>query len=379
MHDPKRLGKLASQRESRDPKELSEVAIKFLTAQGACAVGICTKETLAGGPPSTDLEYVLSEARSAVSFAVPMDQEKIERYLAKENHADHQQDNVRTNTFVTGLAVGLAEYWNQQGIVSRGLCGNGVYRHDTPGGMYDFMPDISHRYLAVRSGVGWFGLSGNVITKQSGASVILGSVVTTALLEPTEPLPEDDKYCDECQLCMASCTSGLMHPKEKTTVTLGDREFSYSKRRNYHRCDLVCGGFTGLAKNGKWSTWSPGRFEVPEDDDEVQPALLQALLATAPRPAIAGGFHAVAMPGLRVLNVTCANCQLLCHPERDERKRRYKLLTKGGVVVQNPDGSLEAVTRKQAEERLAAMSPEQRAMYEKAEPSCSSQSDPEEP
>jgi len=379
MHDPKRLGKLASQRGSRDPKELSEVATKFLTAQGACAVGICTKETLAGGPPSTDLEYVLSEARSAVSFAVPMDQEKIERYLAKENHADHQQDNVRTNTFVTGLAVGLAEYWNQQGIVSRGLCGNGVYRHDTPGGMYDFMPDISHRYLAVRSGVGWFGLSGNVITKQSGASVILGSVVTTALLEPTEPLPEDDKYCDECQLCMASCTSGLMHPKEKTTVTLGDREFSYSKRRNYHRCDLVCGGFTGLAKNGKWSTWSPGRFEVPEDDDEVQPALLQALLATAPRPAIAGGFHAVAMPGLRVLNVTCANCQLLCHPERDERKRRYKLLTKGGVVVQNPDGSLEAVTRKQAEERLAAMSPEQRAMYEKAEPSCSSQSDPEEP
>ena len=379
MHDPKRLGKLASQRGSRDPKEVSEVATKFLTAQGACAVGICTKETLAGGPPSTDLEYVLSEARSAVSFAVPMDQEKIERYLAKENHADHQQDNVRTNTFVTGLAVGLAEYWNQQGIVSRGLCGNGVYRHDTPGGMYDFMPDISHRYLAVRSGVGWFGLSGNVITKQSGASVILGSVVTTALLEPTEPLPEDDKYCDECQLCMASCTSGLMHPKEKTTVTLGDREFSYSKRRNYHRCDLVCGGFTGLSKKRKWSTWSPGRFEVPEDDDEVQPALLQALLATAPRPAIAGGFHAVAMPGLRVLNVTCANCQLLCHPERDERKRRYKLLTKGGVVVQNPDGSLEAVTRKQAEERLAAMSPEQRAMYEKAEPSCSSQSDPEEP
>jgi epoxyqueuosine reductase QueG len=308
-----------------------------------------------------------------------MDQEKIERYLAKENHADHQQDNVRTNTFVTGLAVGLAEYWNQQGIVSRGLCGNGVYRHDTPGGMYDFMPDISHRYLAVRSGVGWFGLSGNVITKQSGASVILGSVVTTALLEPTEPLSEDDKYCDECQLCMASCTSGLMHPKEKTTVTLGDREFSYSKRRNYHRCDLVCGGFTGLSKKRKWSTWSPGRFEVPEDDDEVQPALLQALLATAPRPAIAGGFHAVAMPGLRVLNVTCANCQLLCHPERDERKRRYKLLTKGGVVVQNPDGSLEAVTPKQAEKRLAAMSPEQRAMYEKAEPSCSSQGDPEEP
>jgi epoxyqueuosine reductase QueG len=379
MHDPKLLGKLASRLRSRDPADLSEAAIKFLTAQGACAVGVCTKETLAGGPPSTDLEYVLPEAKSAVSFAVPMDQGKIERYLAKENHADHQQDNIHTNTFVTGLAVGLAEYWNQRGIISRGICGNGVYRHDTPGGMYDFMPDISHRYLAVRSGVGWFGLSGNVITKQYGASVVLGSVVTTALLEPTDPLPEDDKYCDECQLCMASCTSGLMDRKEKTTVSIGGAEFSYSERRSYERCDLVCGGFTGLSENRKWSTWSPGRFDVPKDDDEVQPALMQALVASAPRPEIAGGFYAPAMPGLRVLNITCCNCQLICHPDRDERKRRYKLLTRGGVVVQHPDGSLEALTPKQAEAHLAAMSPEQRAMYESAEPPCSPQSDAAEP
>jgi epoxyqueuosine reductase QueG len=379
MHDPKLLGKLASRLRSRDPADLSEAATRFLTAQGACAVGICTKETLAGGPPSTDLEYVLPEAKSAVSFAVPMDQGKIERYLAKENHADHQQDNIHTNTFVTGLAVGLAEYWNQRGIISRGICGNGVYRHDTPGGMYDFMPDISHRYLAVRSGVGWFGLSGNVITKQYGASVVLGSVVTTALLAPTEPLPEDDKYCDECQLCMASCTSGLMDRKEKTTVSIGGAEFSYSERRSYERCDLVCGGFTGLSENRKWSTWSPGRFDVPKDDDEVQPALMQALVASAPRPEIAGGFYAPAMPGLRVLNITCCNCQLICHPDRDERKRRYKLLTRGGVVVQHPDGSLEALTPKQAEAHLAAMSPEQRAMYESAEPPCSPQSDAAEP
>ena len=379
MHDPKLLGKLASQLRSRDPADLSEIATKFLTAQGACAVGICTKETLAGGPPSTDLEYVLPGAKSAVSFAVPMDQAKIERFLAKEDHAGHQQDNIHTNTFVTGLAFGLAQYWNQQGIASLGICGNGVYRQDTPGGMYDLMPDISHRYLAVRSGVGWFGLSGNVITKQNGASVVLGSVVTTALLEPTDPLPEDEKYCDECKLCMASCTSGLMDPKEKTSVSIGDAEFSHSKRRNYERCDFVCAGFTGLSENGKWSTWAPGRFEVPEDDDEVQPALIEAVFATAPRPEIAGGFYAPAIPGLRALNVTCGNCQLICHPDRSERKRRYKLLTKGGVVVQHLDGSLEALTPEQAEAHLAAMSPEERAMYASAEPSCDSRSNAAEP
>jgi epoxyqueuosine reductase QueG len=294
-----------------------------------------------------------------------MDQEKIERYLAKEDHAGHQDDNTHTNVFTSGLAVSLAEYWKQHGIPSYGCLSNAVYRPDTPRGMLDFLPDISHRYLAVASGVGWFGYSGNVITQEHGAAVILGSVVTSAELIPTEPLPEEDKYCDECQLCRASCASGLMHPKEKTTVTLGDREFSYSKRRSYHRCDLVCGGFTGLAKNGKWSTWSPGRFPVPDEDEDFIPALVEALSASAPRPDLAGGFHHPAMPANRKINFTCGNCQLICHPERDERKRRYKLLTESGVVVQHEDGRLEAVAPDIAEKYVSELPDPKRAMYEK--------------
>jgi epoxyqueuosine reductase QueG len=242
---------------------------------------------------------------------------------------------------------------------------NAVYRKETPRGIYDFMPDLSHRYVAVAAGVGRFGVSGNVMTEEHGACVTLGTVVTTAELIPNEPLSSDQHVCDTCQLCYASCLSGLMDRKKKTTVTMGGREFSYSERRSYHRCDLVCGGFTGLAKNGKWSTWSPGRFEVPESDEEFAPALGDAIRASAPRPEIEGGFHHPAMPGGRKLNMTCGNCQLLCHPDREERKRRYKLLIKSGVVVQSEDGSLEAVPREIAEKHLREMSAEKRAMYEK--------------
>ena len=347
-----------------DRTQLTRFAIDYLMCEGACAAGVVTTETLAGGPPSTDLEYVLSGAKSAVSFAVPLDQEKIERFLSKQDHAGHQRDNIHTNLFVTGLAVGLATYLDQRGHPSSGVSANTVYRKDTPRGLLDFMPDLSHRYLAVRSGIGWFGLSGNVITRTHGAAVILGAVVTTADLEPTDPLPAEEKYCDECRLCMASCASGLMDKKERTTVSMGGMEFSYSKRLSYHRCDLVCGGFTGLAKSGKWSTWSPGRFPIPEKDDEFEPALLKAIGDSWPRPEIAGGFYHPALPGQRKLNFTCGNCQLLCHPDRAERKRRYKLLTKSGVVVQHPDGSLEAVPPKVAKRHLAAMSPQQRACYE---------------
>ena len=348
-----------------DPRALTDFAVEFLEIQGASKVGVATVDTLAGGPPSTDLDYVLPGAKSAVSFAVPFDEDAIERYLSKQSHGDHQQDNFRTNFFVSGLAVGLAAYWNQQGIPSVGVLANAVYREDTPRGIYDFMPDLSHRYVAVASGVGRFGVSGNVMTEEHGACVVLGTIVTTAELLSTEPLPEDQGFCDDCQLCYASCASGLMDRKKTTTVTMGGREFSYSERRSYHRCDLVCGGFTGLAKNGKWSTWSPGRFEIPESDEEFAPALGHALMASAPRPEIEGGFHHPAMPGGRKLNMTCGNCQLVCHPDREERKRRYKLIVKSGVVVQNEDGSLESVSRDIADKHLSEMSADQRAMYEK--------------
>ena len=89
-----------------DSKELTELAIDSVMSEGACAAGITTTDTLFGGPPSTDLTYVLPGARSAVTFAVPLDPGAIERYLSKKDHAGHQRDNIRTNLYVTGLAVG---------------------------------------------------------------------------------------------------------------------------------------------------------------------------------------------------------------------------------------------------------------------------------
>ena len=193
-----------------DKEQLTQLAKKLVTSSGAFAAGIATTETLKGGPPSTDLTYVLPEARSAVVFAVPLDQEAIEKFLKKEDMAPENLDNRRVNNLSSGLAFELSEFLNMKGYKSVPLAANAVYRKETPRGPYDEKPPISHRYLAVRSGIAHFGLSGNVITKEYGAAIILGSVVTEAELVPTDPLPPEDNYCDECRLCMSACASGLM-------------------------------------------------------------------------------------------------------------------------------------------------------------------------
>jgi hypothetical protein len=41
------------------------------------------------------------------------------------------------------------------------------------------------------------------------------------------------------------------------------------------------------------------------------------------------------------------------------------MLVNSGVVVQNPDGSLKAVTPEEAKKRIAEMDPDTRALYEK--------------
>ncbi|MBW1789110.1 MAG: epoxyqueuosine reductase [Deltaproteobacteria bacterium] len=333
-----------------------------LSCEGACAAGIATVETMAGGPPSADMTYVLPGAKSAVCFAIALDQRFIPPFLSKKDFLSHEQDNVRKNAESSGVSLLLSDFLEQKGYPSVPLAANIKYRSDTPRGIRDMMPPVSLRYLAVRSGVGWFGLSGNVITPKEGAAVILGATVTTADLAPTDPLPPEENYCDDCRLCVAACPSGLIDPKEETHITLGDEPFTYAKRRAYVRCEYVCGGFTGLHPSGKWSTWTPARFPIPEEDGEFKDVFRPAAKAYWQRPDSGGGFYHPLMK--TKLRQTCGSCQIVCTPDKEERKARHRMLTQNGVVVQNMDGSLEAVSPEEARERMAAMSPETRALYE---------------
>ncbi|MBW2562212.1 MAG: epoxyqueuosine reductase [Deltaproteobacteria bacterium] len=346
-------------------KALSRIVKEFVLIEGACSAGIVTTETLEGGPPSSDLTYVLPGAKSAVSFAVALDPETIPSYLMKKDRLSYEQGYMRVSALASGIAFHLSNYLNQKGYPSVPVADNCVYRPESSGGLYDYSPDIAHRYLAVRSGVGSMGLSGNVITNDHGAAIVLAAVVTTAKLLPTDPLPPEENYCDSCRLCMASCVSGFMHPKEKTHITLGTYEFEYSKRHHYGRCDCVCSGYTGLHSSGTWSTWSPGRYKVPENDDDIPIEQERMIDRYAKWPEALGGRYFILTNDK--LRISCGNCQLVCCPDKEERKARYGMLTKSGVAVQNPDGTIEAVSPETAEEILKSMPADRRILYKNLE------------
>ncbi|HSJ72288.1 MAG TPA: 4Fe-4S double cluster binding domain-containing protein [Acidimicrobiia bacterium] len=63
------------------------------------------------------------------------------------------------------------------------------------------------RAAAVRSGVAWWGKSTMVLSPGLGPWFLIGSVVTDAPIEPTEPM---ERSCGTCVACMPACPTGAI-------------------------------------------------------------------------------------------------------------------------------------------------------------------------
>ena len=57
--------------------ELTEIVKDMAKTLGACSVGITTSETLKDWHFTTDLDYILEGAESAITFAVPFGEDDL--------------------------------------------------------------------------------------------------------------------------------------------------------------------------------------------------------------------------------------------------------------------------------------------------------------
>lgn len=90
--------------------KLTLTMLDYAKGMYAIAASVATTESLMGGPPSTDLEYVLPGAKSALTFAYALDRGAIERFLAKEDREAHQRDNFLVNAQASVAALWMARY-----------------------------------------------------------------------------------------------------------------------------------------------------------------------------------------------------------------------------------------------------------------------------
>src|SRR5205823_2804730 len=93
-------------------------------------------------------------------------------------------------------------------------------------GFVDSAP-VLERSWAVKSGLGWIGKNGNLISKKSGSFFFLATLITDLPLKYDDPFAKD--YCGSCRKCIEACP---------TNAILDDKVIDGSKCISYFTIEL---------------------------------------------------------------------------------------------------------------------------------------------
>lgn len=363
--------------------ELKQLALK----EGASLVGICSAAILKDKDFS-DPRYLLPGAQSVISIAIPMDGDLVKKYLSKKDYLSFCHEEGQITKRLKAVAEKVKTFLEQKGFQAINCDCNFNYRNVGAKGKtivnsleklielinkdldpsseltekekktlhllkkailtglrktpMDLVPNISHRCVAEAAGIGRIGWSGNLVTEQYGARVLLNSIITTAKLTPDSPLASNP--CLKCKLCEKSCQGGLFSRDEAQEISIAGIEERIGKRHSYAYCIAICSGMAGQNKFKEWSTWSPFKLRnmdrLPLDESVVE--YVQNMFADAVEQ---GGEEAENV--LRLVSNTylgrndkpaedfrpsCGFCQLVCGPTIQDKKESYKLILNSGGV-----------------------------------------------
>lgn len=112
-------------------------------------------------------------------------------------------------------------------------------------GFVDSAP-VLERSWAQRSGAGWIGKSGNLITKKAGSYFFIATLITDLELEYDDPFAKD--YCGSCTRCIDACP---------TDAILEDKVVDGSKCISYYTIELKDMIIPG-EMHGKFDNWMFG-------------------------------------------------------------------------------------------------------------------------
>lgn len=112
-------------------------------------------------------------------------------------------------------------------------------------GFVDSAP-VLERSWAQKSGMGWIGKNGNLITKTNGSFFFIATLITDLELEYDDPFAKD--YCGTCTKCIDSCP---------TDAILPDKVIDGSKCVSYFTIELKDMLIPGEMK-GKFDNWMFG-------------------------------------------------------------------------------------------------------------------------
>ncbi|MCK4323760.1 MAG: epoxyqueuosine reductase [Armatimonadetes bacterium] len=204
--------------------EVKEAALKL----GADLVGIAPIGRFADAPPEYDPLRLLPETRTLISVAVRhlkgvmLTQQRLIDNYPYQIFGYGWLSHIRINMILFELARGLEDR-GYMALPYPSFCESDPsqpgYKSNT--GLAARATPISNRHAAVAAGLAQFGLSNVVLTPEFGPRQRLGTILTTAPLEPDPMLR--GQLCDNCGICVEACPAGAIGPEPEVSFHIGDQ------------------------------------------------------------------------------------------------------------------------------------------------------------
>jgi len=193
--------------------EISRVA----SLQGARACGAAPAATLAGC--AEEIGRILPGARSVIVLAVPHSRSAIE----SANVQVAQYDTIHAYGEAARASHAVALWLEATGF--RAVAVPAFIPIDMTPPRRGMRGAVDWRGAGVAAGVGGYGESGLLVTREMGPAVRLGGVVTDAEIDAAGPLAETP--CTHCMRCVEACPAGALSGGGRIDKRkCGDRIFS---------------------------------------------------------------------------------------------------------------------------------------------------------
>lgn len=194
---------------------------------------------------STPLDHEGNKFPFAIACAIPMNP-KIMASIQNGPNQPYADEYAKVNNHINELSVALSAEIEKRGFKSKPLAAS--VRSDT----VNIKGDFPHKTVATRAGLGWVGRHCQLITRQFGSWVRLGTVFTDIEL-PCGPTINRN-FCGKCMSCVEACpanalTGNAWHPGMPREDILDVRACDQWKKENYFQyhkghncgiCSAVC-------------------------------------------------------------------------------------------------------------------------------------------
>ncbi len=181
----------------------------------------------------------------ALSWAIPMNPQIMVSIQNAPNQA-YANEYARVNSHINELSIALAAEIKVRGFRSKPLAVS--TRTDT----VNIRGDFPHKTAATRAGLGWIGRHCQLITRQFGSWIRLGTVFTD--IELPCGLRMERNFCGRCRRCVEACPARALKgntwypglPREEILDVLAcdqwkkEHYFQYHKGHNCGICSAVC-------------------------------------------------------------------------------------------------------------------------------------------